>query len=212
MSNKNSLRFLVLILSAAFATAALVLGDVGARAQNSNSSTTTPEAGAENANAAAPRRGRRRGRRRPVVVAVEPAGTATDAGATADNGAATDAGAQDDAGTRDLSGERVDLSGTYTGNLSTAGGHEVGSGSATLTITATNFTLTTEGGTTHNGRIYAVLTQGATSAALYFADIQDPMTNTPVVYNVRARKSGERLTLTPAPGARARMTFTPGRR
>ncbi|HEY0169647.1 MAG TPA: hypothetical protein VGB98_01250 [Pyrinomonadaceae bacterium] len=227
MRNKNSLRFLVVILSAAFATAALVLADVGVRAQNTNSSTTTPEAGAENTNTAAPRRGRRRGRRRPAAAVTAPDATAPDAGATGGTGTGsgtgsgtgegtgsgmgTGAGGQDDTGTRDLSGEQVDLSGTYTGNLSTAGGHEVGSGSATLTITGQSFTLTTEGGATHSGRIYAVLTQGATSAALYFADIQDPATNTPVVYNVRARKSGDRLTLSPAPQTRARLTFAPAR-
>lgn len=157
MSNKNSLRFLVVILSAAFATAALVSADAGALGQNANSGTT------EDTAAAAPQ------------------------------------------STEDLSGERVDLSGTYTGRITTTGGHEM-SGEGTLTITGNTFTLTGEG-MTHNGRVYAVLTRGATSAAFYFADIQDPATSTPVVFNVRARKSGERLTLTPAPGSRNRMTF-----
>ena len=86
------------------------------------------------------------------------------------------------------------------------------SGDAELTISGNTFTLTGEG-MTHNGRFYAVLTRGATSAALYFNDIQDPTTSTPLVYNVRARKSGDRLTLTPAPNTRNRLTFTPrGRR
>ncbi len=143
MSNKQSLRFLVVLLFAAFASAALVAADAGALGQNTNSSTTEDPAAAQS--------------------------------------------------TEDVSGEQVDLSGTYNGNLSTAGGHEIGNGPATLTITGNTFTLTTEGGATHNGRIYAVITRGATSAALYFTDIQDPATSTPVVYNVRARKSGERL-------------------
>jgi hypothetical protein len=204
VSNKNSLRFLVVILSAAFATAALVLGDVGARAQNTNGSTTTPEAGAENANTTAPRRGRRRGRRRPVAVAVEPAGTATDAGAT------DAAGMQDDMRPGDLSGEQVDLSGTYTGRVTMTGGHDM-SGDGTLTITGNTFTLAVDT-MTHNGRVYAVTTRGYIGAAFYFPDITDSTTNTPVVANVRARKSGDRLTLTPAPGTRTRLTFTPGRR
>lgn len=163
MSNKQSLRFLVVLLFAAFASAALVVADAGALGQNANSSTTEEPA-------AAP--------------------------------------AQSN---EDISGEKVDLSGTYSGNLSTAGGHEIGSGSATLTINGETFTLTTEGGATHNGRIYAVLTRGATSAALYFPDIQDEMTKTPVVYNVRARKRGDSLTLSPAPQTKAKMTFAPAR-
>jgi len=77
--------------------------------------------------------------------------------------------------------------------------------------TGQSFTLTTEGGATHSGRIYAVLTRGATSAALYFTDMQDSATNTPVVYNVRARKSGDRLTLSPAPQTQAKLTFAPAR-
>lgn len=161
MSNKNSLRFLVVILSAAFATAALVTADAGALGQNANSSTT------EDAAAAAPQE------------------------------------------REDLSGEQVDLSGTYTGRVMTMGGHEM-SVEATLTITGNTFTLAGEG-MTHSGRVYAVLTRGATSAAFYFADIQDPATSTPLVFNVRARKSGERLTLTPAPNTKNRMTFTPAR-
>lgn len=162
MSNKNSLRFLVVILSAAFATAALVAPDAGALGQNANSSPTE-----DTAAAAAPQ------------------------------------------SREDLSGEQVDLSGTYSGRVMTTGGHEM-SGEATLTITGNTFTLAGEG-MTHNGRVYAVLTRGATSAAFYFADIQDPATSTPVVFNVRARKSGERLTLTPAPGTKNRMSFTPAR-
>ena len=199
MSNKQSLRFLFVLLFAAFSGAALVLADAGARGQNSNSSTT--EEGMQDANAnanmSAPRRGRR-GRRNP------PAEGATDMAVIAPV-------MQDDDSRGDLSGETVDLSGTYSGRVKTTGGHEM-SGDAELTITGNTFTLTGEG-MNHNGRFYAVLTRGATSAALYFTDIRDPATSTPVVFNVRARKSGDRLTLTPAPFTRNRLTFTPrGRR
>jgi hypothetical protein len=163
VSNTRSLRFLLVLLFAAFSSAALVLVDAGALGQNANSSTTE-----------------------------EP----------------TPAPAQSN---EDISGEKVDLSGTYNGNLSTAGGADVGSGPATLTINGNTFTLTTEGGANHSGRVYAVLTRGATSAALYFPDMQDEVTKTPVVYNVRARKRGDSLTLSPAPQTKARLTFAPAR-
>ena len=194
MSNKSSLRFLVVLLFAAFVSAALVAADAGALGQNANSSTT--EAPAQdtnmNANTTAPRRGRGRGRRNPPPAVEDMAVVAP-----------TDA--QDDDSRGDLSGERVDLSGTYSGRVTTTGGHEM-SGDAELTISGNTFTLTGEG-MTHNGRFYAVLTRGATSAALYFTDIRDPATSTPVVFNVRARKRGDRLMLTPAPNTRNRMTF-----
>jgi hypothetical protein len=195
----RSLRFLVVLLFAAFSSAALVLADAGALGQNANSSTTEENAQDANANAnmSAPRRGPR-GRRNPPRVVEDTAVNAS-------------TGAQDDDSRGDLSGERVDLSGTYTGRVTTTGGHEM-SGDAELTISGGSFTLTGEG-MTHTGRFYAVLTRGATSAALYFSDVQDPATSTPVVFNVRARKSGTRLTLTPAPQTKNKLTFTPrGRR
>jgi hypothetical protein len=163
VSNKRSLRFLLVLLFAAFSSAALVLVDAGALGQNANSSTTED---------------------------------------TTQTAAQTN---------EDISGERADLSGTYTGNLSTTGGMDVGSGPATLTITGNTFDLKTEGGASHGGRIYAVLTRGEVSAALYFTDITDSTTNTPVVYNVRARKRGESLRLWPAPQTKARLTFGPAR-
>jgi hypothetical protein len=211
VSNKSTLRFFVVLLCAAFSGAALVLAEAGALGQNTNSSTTEENAqdANTNANRSAPRRGRRgRGRRAP---AAEPAADPSTGTQVAAPEAGPAGGAQADDSRGDLSGEQVDLSGTYEGNLSTAGGGgDIGKGKATLTITGNTFTLTTEGGATHNGRVYAVLTRGATSAALYFADIQDPATRTPVAYNVRARKSGDRLTLSPAPQTSARLTFAPG--
>jgi hypothetical protein len=117
-----------------------------------------------------------------------------------------DAGAQEEERrTGDVSGEQTDLSGTYTGRVTMTGGHDM-SGDGTLTITGNTFTLTVDT-MTHNGRVYAVTTRGYVGAALYFSDVTDPATNTPVVANVRARKSGERLTLSPVPGSRTRLTF-----
>ena len=192
MSNMRSLRFLLVLLFAAFSSAALVLVDAGALGQNANSSTTEgPAQDANmNANVTAPRRGR--GRRNPPPAVEDMA-----------------AAAQDDDSRGDLSGEQVDLSGTYTGPVKATGGHEM-SGEATLTITGTSFTLTGEG-MNHNGRVYAVLTQGEISAAFYFADIPVGTPPTPLVFNVRARKRGDRLSLWPAPRTKDKLTFGTGR-
>ena len=157
MSNNSKLRFLVVLLVAAFASASLALADVGALGQNSNSSTTAEESAQS---------------------------------------------------TGDVSGEQTDLSGTYTGHVMMTGGHDM-SGQGTLTITGNTFSLTVDT-MTHNGRVYAVTTRGYTGAAFYFPDLTDPATNTPVVANVRARKSGDRLTLSPVPGSRTRLTFGTG--
>ncbi|MFL6334353.1 MAG: hypothetical protein ACJ754_13650 [Pyrinomonadaceae bacterium] len=208
MSNKSTLRFLVVLLFAAFASAALVLADAAALGQNANSSTTTEDS-AQNDNAnmtPKPRRGRR-GRRgtRPAAAADANANTTMEPGTMPETSGAAGGGQ-----TEDISGERVDLSGTYSGNLSTTGGQDVGSGPATLTITGNTFDLSTEGGAKHGGRIYAVLTRGETSAALYFSDVTDPTTNLTAVYNVRARKRGDSLRLWPAPFTKARLTFGGG--
>lgn len=209
MSNKNSLRFLVVLLFAAFASASLVLVDAGAFGQNANSSTTGDDS-AQNANEnmmakPRPRRGRRgrRGRRS--------APAAADANANANTTAEPSMTPNPSGGggqSEDVSAERADLSGTYTGRLVMTGGHEM-SGEATLTITSNTFQLAGEG-MNHGGRVYAVTTRGYTGAAFYFTDLTDPTTNTPVVANVRARKSGDRLALIPVPGTKTRMTFRTG--
>ncbi|MDT7689784.1 MAG: hypothetical protein QOE46_2543 [Acidobacteriota bacterium] len=199
MSNKSNLRFLVVFLSAAFATAALVFADIGVLAQNTNSSTTGDSA--QNANMTmAPHKGHRRARRRGRRRA---ANAAAAAGATADTGMAQPASVNGD-----VSGEQTDLSGTYTGNVTMSGGHEM-SGPGTLTITGNQFTLES-GGMNHGGRVYAVTTRGYTGAAFYFPDLADPTTKTPVVANVRARKSGDHLTLMPVPNASTKLTFGSG--
>jgi hypothetical protein len=202
----RSLRSLLVLLFAAAACAALVLVDAGALAQNANSSTTGESAQNANANMSAPRRGRRgrRGTRRAAAPDAN-ANMTMEPGATPETSGAAEGGQAED-----ISGERVDLSGTYSGNLSTTGGQDVGSGPATLTITGNTFDLSTEGGAKHGGRIYAVLTHGETSAALYFTDVTDPATKLNAVYNVRARKRGDSLTLTPAPFTKARLWFGRG--
>ncbi len=102
-------------------------------------------------------------------------------------------------------GTQEDLSGAYTGRLTMTGGHEM-SGEATLTITGNTFTLEA-GGMTHSGRVYAINTRRYVGAAFIFSDIDDPATKTPLAISVRARRTGNRLSLTPVPGARNRMTF-----
>lgn len=145
-------------LAAACAVFALVVVNVGALTQNSNSSTTMTDAPASEA--------------------------------------------QENTG----GGVNEDLSGTYTGRITMTGGHDM-SGDATLTITGNTFTLEA-GGMTHAGRVYAVNTRRYVGAAFYFNDVTDPVTNTPLAASVRARRMGTRLSLTPVPGARNRLTFT----
>jgi hypothetical protein len=206
VSNHSKLRFLVAILFAAFAAAAIVSADAGALGQNANSSTTTGDDSAQNANMTmSPRRGgrrRRRGRRgrrasNAAAVAAAEAGAAAESGAT---GGASQSG--------DVSGDQTDLSGTYTGRVMMSGGHDM-EGDGTLTITGNQFTLAS-GGMTHAGRVYAVTTRGYTGASFYFTDIMNPSTNTPVVATVRARKNGDRLWLSPVPGTQTKMMFGTG--
>ncbi len=215
VNRQSSLRFAVAFIFAAFVAAALAFADVGARTQNASNS-NTGEDSAQNSNANTPRRGRgRRGRRGTNANANANANSnAGDANANtgdemrpvADN--ANTGGAQDDDDMpRDLSGERADLSGNYSGHVVMSGGHDM-EGEATLTITGNTFQLSGEG-MNHGGRVYAVVTRGYIGAAFYFTDLPDATTNTPVVANVRARKSGERLTLTPVPSTRTRLTFAP---
>ena len=206
MSKHSKLRFLVVLLFAATVVAALVSADIGALAQNANSSTTGDES-MQNSNAnmtGATRRGRRgrRGRRaRRNRAATAAAVAAAEGGAMIDpNGGAAQSG--------DLSGEQTDLSGTYTGHIRMSGGHDM-EGDATLTITGNQFSLES-GGMTHNGRVYAVTTRGYTGASFYFPDITNPATNTPVVATVRARKRGGLLWLTPVPGTQTKLTFGSG--
>lgn len=206
MSNHSRLRFLVVLLFAAFVTAALVSADIGALAQNANSS-TTGDASAENSNSnasmmGAPRRGRRgrRGSRRRARASNAAAVAAAEAAATGDASASQSG---------DVSGEQTDLSGAYAGNMTMTGGHEM-SGQVTLTITGNTFSIAGEG-MSHNGRVYAVTTRGYTGASFYFPDIMNSGTNTPVVATVRARKRGDAgLWLSPVPGTQTRITFSTG--
>lgn len=195
MSNQSKLRYLVVLLFAVFAITALVSADFSALAQNANSSTTGDDS-AQNANMTAmPRRGGRRRRHRARRAAAAAAADAASMAATS-------------AQTGDVSGDQTDLSGTYTGHVMMSGGMDM-DGDGTLTITGNTFALES-GGTTHNGRVYAVTTRGYTGASFYFPDSMNSTTNTPVVANVRAKKNGDRLWLMPVPGASTKMMFSSG--
>ena len=107
--------------------------------------------------------------------------------------------------------EQTDLSGTYAGtfNCDTLGL----TGDTTLTITGNQFT-TAEGKT---GRIVASTTRGYTAVALQTGDTGTTTAattgaaTTPTTVSLRARKSGDRLTLTSVPGATMKCSFAPTR-
>lgn len=102
-------------------------------------------------------------------------------------------------------GEATDLSGTYTGRVRMTGGHEM-AGQGTLTISGNTFTLEAEG-MTHTGKVIAITTRGYTGATLWFTDIPDPATNTPLAAGVRVRRGRNTMTMTPVPGSRNRLQF-----
>src|SRR5882724_752496 len=162
--------------------------------QNSNSSTTTME----NSNTGTTNRRRgRRNRRRPAATTAEtPAAAETPA---------TPMGPTEQTPVGPT--EQTDLSGTYTGTFdcSDAGVN----GETTLTITGNQFTLA-DG---KSGRIVAATTRGYTGVAMQFGEFA-PATgtspgSTPTIVSMRARKSGDRLTLTTVPGATHVCSFTP---
>ena len=107
--------------------------------------------------------------------------------------------------------EQADLSGTYTGKLK-HGDEPVRD--ATLTITGSNFTMTT-GSDSHSGRITAVTTCGYTAVTVMMGDLTPPTPgpNPPAAHpamSLRAKKVGDSLTLTSVPGEPQTVSFTSG--
>src|SRR5688572_4891699 len=108
--------------------------------------------------------------------------------------------------------EQTDLPGTYAGTFNC---DALGlTGDTTLTITGNQFT-TADGKT---GRIVASTTGGYTAVALQTGDVATGATatkgataTTPTIVSLRARKSGDRLTLTSVPGATMQCSFMPAR-
>jgi hypothetical protein len=104
--------------------------------------------------------------------------------------------------------EQADLSGTYTGKVK-HGDEPVMD--ATLTITGNNFTMTS-GSDTHSGRITAVTTCGYTAVTVMMGDLTPPPPgpNPPAALpamSLRAKKVGNRLTLTSVPGEPKKVSF-----
>jgi hypothetical protein len=204
VSKNIRIRFLVVLPVLALLALLVAVPDLGALAQNANSSTpeTTMQEENANANTAAPRR--RRGRRRAArTAAVDPSETPVDPSESP--GPTRGGGAQETDTGVSSPGEAADLSGTYAGRVRMAGGHEM-SGQGTLTITGNTFTLEAEG-MTHSGKIIAVTTRGYTGATLWFTDLSDPASNTPLACGVRVRRGRNTLTMTPVPGSRNRFWF-----
>src|SRR6185503_5038544 len=98
---------------------------------------------------------------------------------------------------------QVDLSGTYTGTFNCEAAGLVGD--TTLTINGNEFT-TADGRT---GRIIVSKSGGYTAAA--FQVNGTDATATPTIISLRAKKSGNRLTLMPVAGATQKCTFMPAR-
>jgi len=98
---------------------------------------------------------------------------------------------------------QVDLSGTYAGTFNCEAAGLMGD--TTLTINGNEFT-TADGKT---GRITASKTGGYTAVALQ-VNGTDPNAG-PTIVSMRARRSGNKLTLSPVAGANRRCSFTTSR-
>ena len=108
--------------------------------------------------------------------------------------------------------EQTDLSGTYTGSFDCVPSGSSGAG--TLSITGNQFTWTPEGGgSPTTGRVTAVTTRGYTGVAMQWGESVAPPpgqpATTPTIVSLRARRSGDRLTLTPVPNDKKDCSFTP---
>jgi len=110
-----------------------------------------------------------------------------------------------------MASTQTDLSGTYAGTFNC---DALGlTGDTTLTITGNQFT-TADGKT---GRIVASTTHGYTAVALQTGEIPTgapaagAAATAPAIVSLRARKSGNRLTLMPVSGSTMQCSFAPSR-
>lgn len=104
--------------------------------------------------------------------------------------------------------EQTDLSGTYTGKARHDNQAPV---DATLTVTGNTFNMTS-GSDTHTGRITAVTTCGYTAVTMMMGDLTTPNASTappPLpAMSLRAKRSGNNLTLTSVPGEPKSVWFS----
>lgn len=188
---------LAVVVMTALSSAGLVVS-----AQNTNSSTTMAPMAA-NTNTATKRKPRRRSRR----ASRKPA---ADAATTADTSMAAAPMTQKKTGRCDPTvQEQTDLSGTYTGKVNYPDASLTGD--ATLTITGNSFSLAA-GSTTQSGRVTAVTTCGYTGVTMMFGDLTPPTPspNPPAALpavSLRAKKMGDRVTLTSVPGEKRMFSF-----
>ncbi len=107
--------------------------------------------------------------------------------------------------------ERIDLSGTYTGNVKYPNGGL--SGDATLTVTGNRFTLR-NGAKTESGNITAVTTCTYTAVAMMFGEWRTPKPGEPAapplpMLSLTATRQGDQLTLKSSPSERREFSFAP---
>lgn len=104
--------------------------------------------------------------------------------------------------------EQTDLSGTYTGKATHSDGSV--SDDVTLTVTGNNFTMT-GGPEAMSGRITAVTTCGYTAVTMMSGDMTPPaagaMAAAHTAVSLRAKKVGDRITLTSVPGEPRHVSF-----
>lgn len=209
MSRSNRIiRLFVLVISIAVFGA-----DLEVSAQNTNSSTTTPQEDTatqndnmSNMNMNRGGRRRRRGRRRGGNMNAADT-TATDTPTDTTSMTPVQTGRCDP-----MAQEQTDLSGTYTGTVNYAEGGI--SGDATLTITGNDFTMTS-GQMSQEGRVVAVTTCNYTAVTMMFGKGQTTASTgsqppaLPAV-SLRARRTGNGLTLTSVPGESRQFSFSSG--
>ncbi len=161
-------------------------------AQNANSSTAT------NTNTATKKPSRHKPKAKTAAAATEATATETTA---APQKAAKPKPKRRTGRCDPMQQEQADLSGTYTGRAKH--GDRVLNG--TLTITGNDFTMTSDS-ETHSGKIVAVTTCGYTAVAMSMPGEGGQMS----IHSLRARKMGDRLTLTSVPGEPEKISFTTG--
>lgn len=200
MSRSNTKSLSIRLLMIVF-TIVLFGADMTVSAQNTNSSTTTPDESMQNENMTnmnmnrGGRRRRRRGRRR--------GGNMNTAAMTPVSTGRCDPMVQ----------EQTDLSGTYTGSVNYAEGGLTGD--ATLTITGNDFTMTS-GSSTQEGRVVAVTTCNYTAVTMRFgkdAGPAAPGTTPPPplpTVSLRARRTGNGITLSTVGGESREFSFSSG--